>query len=160
MRILVALVCFLAFCVGANAGQTFPNSFMTPGITNPNVTQSNIKRTICKSGWTKTIRPRVKYTNDLKRQQIKQYGYSDKRLSSYEEDHLISLQLGGHPTDPRNLWPEAYAGKCGARKKDVIETKLKRLVCSGKITLAEAQAAIASNWVVTYNQYVKPLTCP
>ena len=28
--------------------------------------------------------------------------------SDYQEDHLVSLELGGHPTDPRNLWPEPY----------------------------------------------------
>ena len=160
MRILLVVAGLLVLCSIANAGQTFPNWFLTPGATNPDVTQSNIKKTICKSGWTKTIRPGTSYTNGLKRQQIVQYGYADKRLKSYEEDHLISLQLGGHPTDPRNLWPEAYTGPCGARRKDVIETKLKRLVCSGKITLAEAQQAIASNWVVAYNYYVRPLNCP
>jgi hypothetical protein len=160
MGILLVLAGLLLLCGHANAGQAFPNWFMTPGVSNPDVTQRNIRRTICKSGWTKTIRPSTSYTNKLKRQQIEEYGYADKRLSSYEEDHLISLQLGGHPTDPRNLWPEAYAGKCGARVKDVIETKLKRLVCSGKISLEEAQQAIAFNWVVAYNDYVKPHTCP
>ncbi len=160
MRISSALVGFLLFCGSANAGQTLPNSMRTPGVSNPNVTQNNIKRTICKSGWTKTIRPPVSYTNKLKKQQIAEYGFADKKLASYEEDHLISLQLGGHPTDPKNLWPEAYAGKCGARIKDVIETKLKRLVCSGEITLETAQFAIATNWVAAYNRYVKPLNCP
>lgn len=160
MRIVLVLAGLLVLCGTANAAQTSPNWFLTPGITNPAVTQDNIKKTICKSGWTKKIRPRTSYTNALKQQQIAQYGYADKKLSHYEEDHLISLQLGGHPTDPRNLWPEAYAGQCGARVKDVIETKLKRLVCSGKISLVQAQQAIAWNWVMAYNQYVKPLTCP
>ncbi len=160
MRISSALVGVLLFCGSANAGQTLPNSMRTPGVSNPNVTQNNIKRTICKSGWTKTIRPRVSYTNKLKKQQIAEYGFADKKLASYEEDHLISLQLGGHPTDPKNLWPEAYAGKCGARIKDVLETKLKRLVCSGEVTLETAQFAIAPNWVAAYNRYVKPLNCP
>jgi hypothetical protein len=160
MRTVLALAGLLVLCGAANAGQTFPNWFLTPGITNPDVTQDNIKKTICKSGWTKKIRPRTSYTNALKQQQIAQYRYTDKRLSHYEEDHLISLQLGGHPTDRGNLWPEAYAGRCGARVKDVIETKLKRLVCSGKISLAQAQQAIGWNWVVAYNQYVRPLNCP
>jgi hypothetical protein len=160
MRISFVLAGLLFISGAANAGQTFPNWFLTPGVPNPDVNQGNIKRTICRSGWTKTIRPSVSYTNNLKRQQIAQYGYTDKKLSSYEEDHLISLQLGGHPKDSGNLWPEAYAAKCGARVKDVIETKLKRLVCSGEISLAEAQQAIASNWVVAYNRYVRPLNCP
>jgi hypothetical protein len=160
MRTLFVLVGLLVFSCTANAGQTFPNWFLTPGATNPEVTQSNIRKTICKSGWTKTIRPRTSYTNSIKRQQIAQYGYTDRRLSHYEEDHLVSLQLGGHPADLRNLWPEVYTGPCGARRKDVIETKLKRLVCSGKITLVQAQQAIAWNWVLAYNKYVRPLNCP
>jgi len=160
MRTVFLLAGLLILSNAADAGQTFPNWFMTPGVANPDVTQSNIKQTICKSGWTRTIRPRTSYTNKLKRQQIAAYGYADKRRKSYEEDHLISLQLGGDPKDPSNLWPEAYAGPCGARRKDVIETKLKRLVCSRRITLAKAQQAIAWNWVVAYNKYVRPLNCP
>jgi hypothetical protein len=75
--------------------------------------------------------------------------------ANYEEDHLISLQLGGSPTDPKNLWPQPYVGN-NARKKDVVETKLKNLICTGKITLSDAQKAIATNWVLAYNKYVTP----
>jgi len=52
------------------------------------------------------VRPPVQYTEELKRQQIRTFGYHDRRLSQYEEDHLIPLGLGGAPSDPRNLWPE------------------------------------------------------
>lgn len=132
----------------------------TPGVANPNVTQENIHQTICVSGWTKTVRPSSGYTDKLKKQQIEEYHYVDKRPGSYEEDHLISLQLGGHPTDPKNLWPEPYNIRCGARVKDVIETKLKRLVCSGKLTLVEAQQAISTDWVAAYKKYVNANGCP
>jgi hypothetical protein len=54
----------------------------------------------------------------------------------YQEDHLISLELGGHPTDPRNLWPEPYPR---ASDVDRIENELNAQVCSGKLTLADAQ---------------------
>jgi hypothetical protein len=108
--------------------RTLPDSFRTPGATNPEVTQFNIKKTICNSGWTKTIRPPSSYTTALKKQQIVEYGYRNKKPGSYEEDHLISLQLGGDPHDPQNLWPQAYAGKCGARERcyrdDAEETGL------------------------------------
>lgn len=56
------------------------------------------------------------YTTKLKTQQIREYRYKEKRLAEYEEDHLISLQLGGHPTDPKNLWPQPYRIKCGAHQ--------------------------------------------
>ena len=137
-----------------------PNHKLTPGATNPGVTQENIKETICVSGWTKTIRPPSSYTTNLKKQGIKEYRYTEKRLSEFEEDHLISLQLGGNPTDPKNLWPEPYRIQCGARIKDVLETKLKRMVCDGKITLKQAQQAIATNWIAAYKKYVDKNGCP
>ena len=124
-----------------------------PGMINPDVTQSNINKTICVPHWTKTIRPPVSYTNKLKKQQMAEMGLTGN-MSDYEEDHIISLQLGGHPTDPKNLWPEKWDGEWGARKKDVIETRLKRMVCTGQITLAEAQRAIATDWVAAYKKYV------
>jgi hypothetical protein len=137
-----------------------PNAKITPGALNPDVNQSNIKDNICKTGWTDTVRPTVSYTNKLKTTQLANdykgltnvFGVS---LSGYEEDHLISLQLGGSPTDIKNLWPQPYDGN-NARKKDVVETKLKKLVCTGTITLSVAQKAIATNWLIAYNQYVTP----
>ena len=59
----------------------------TPGVVNPNVTQENISSTICKRGWTATIRPPVDYTNALKRRQMRAYGETGP-LSAYQEDHL------------------------------------------------------------------------
>jgi hypothetical protein len=136
-----------------------PNPSVTPGVTNPNVTQSNIQSTICVSGFTATIRPPSSYTTSLKVRQLAS-GYAvngDYETSHYEEDHLISLELGGHPTDPRNLWPEPYADKYGARIKDRLENKLHDLVCSMAISLRTAQKAIAGNWEAAYVKYVGPL---
>ena len=139
----------------ASSSVVLPIASVTPGVTNPAVTQSNIKTTICKSGWTATIRPPSSYTNKIKQQQL--FGtysrYKDKVMGHYEEDHLISLQLGGSPSDVKNLWPEPYAGTTGARVKDKVETRLKTLVCSGKVTLKVAQKAIAKNWYVAYKKY-------
>ena len=133
------------------------NKTATPGVINLHVTQANIQTTVCKSGWTATIRPTVTYTNKLKLDQLKgAYAAYTKTWgttpSAYEEDHLISLQLGGDPKDPKNLWPEPYAG-IGARKKDVVETALKRLVCSGSLKLSDAQKAIL-DWPAAYKKYV------
>jgi hypothetical protein len=107
----------------------------TPGVLNPDVTQANIHTTICVKGWTDTIRPPSSYTNELKRKQMREYGVGGA-LSDYQEDHLISLSLGGHPTDPRNLWPEPEPR---ALHVDEIERDLHEQVCSGELTLAEAQ---------------------
>jgi len=48
----------------------------TPGVLNPDVTQVNITSTICKHGWTRTIRPPTSYTNELKLRQMREYGVS------------------------------------------------------------------------------------
>jgi hypothetical protein len=129
---------------------------LTPGALNPAVTQATIRSTICVSGWTATIRPGSAFTDGLKIRQIAEYGYSDTKSSSYEEDHLISLELGGAPADPRNLWPEPYTASLadgratGAHTKDGFETKLKSEVCAGTITLAAAQSEIGDHWVHAY----------
>ena len=137
-------------------GAVLPNLSRTPGATNTSVTQANIGQTICISGWTSTIRPPSHVTTALKiRQLASGYAYqTDTLTADYEEDHLISLELGGSPTSEANLWPEPYGTVEGARVKDQLENKLHSLVCSGTLTLITAQNAIASNWWAAYETYV------
>jgi len=108
---------------------------ITPGVVNPDVTPATLVSTICRHGWTRTIRPPVSYTNDLKLKQMLTYRRRGPP-SAYQEDHLISLELGGHPTDPRNLWPEPYPR---AAVVDGIENELNAQVCSGRLGLDAAQ---------------------
>ena len=108
---------------------------LTPGVLNPDVTQATIRTTICRPGWTRTVRPPVGYTNDLKRRGLRQYGLRGPP-ADYQEDHLISLELGGDPNDARNLWPEPYPR---AATVDQIENELNHRVCAGSLTLAQAQ---------------------
>ena len=77
----------------------------------------------------------MSYTDELKRRQMREYGETGS-VAGYQEDHLISLELGGHPTDPRNLWPEPYPR---AREVDGIENQLNAEVCDGSLALADAQ---------------------
>ena len=120
---------------GRQAAVVRANWLLTPGALNADVTQATIGATICRRGWTRTVRPPVSYTNDLKRKGLRAYGLRGPP-SGYQEDHLISLELGGHPTDPRNLWPEPYPR---AADVDRVENELNARVCSGRLTLAEAQ---------------------
>lgn len=133
------VVVSLPRCSGAGGGNeavVVPASWrLTPGVLNPDVTQATIAATICRKGWTRTIRPPVSYTNDLKRTGLRAYGLRGPP-SVYQEDHLISLELGGDPTDPRNLWPEPYPR---AADVDQIENDLNAQVCGGRLSLAEAQ---------------------
>jgi hypothetical protein len=145
-----------------HSGPGAPDPRLTPGVANAAVTPATIARTICARGWTATIRPPASYTTALKRQQIAEYGYADKALAHYEEDHLISLELGGDPRDPANLWPEPYTARLadgtpvGARVKDLLENRLNDLVCSGDMPLATAQHLIATDWIGAWLRYVAP----
>jgi hypothetical protein len=123
-----------------------PDSSCTPGATNPDVTPDTIDQTICVSGWTSTVRPPTSYTNPLKVKQIAAYGYADTSPSDYEEDHLIPLELGGAPRDPKNLWPEPHYGSRTSANKDSVENALKKAVCDGRVDLTDAQNAIATDW--------------
>ena len=86
----------------------YPDFSRTPGAPNSDITQSNIADNICKKGWSTTsVRPPTSVTTPIKTQTMKAYGFTDAP-SHYELDHLISLQLGGCPDCPQNLWPESY----------------------------------------------------
>ena len=132
-----------------------PDPQLTPGATNPDVTQDNIGGNICNPKWsTSSIRPPSSYTTKLKETQLAN-GYAvagDTNTADYEEDHLISLEIGGNPTDPANLWPESYKTTPNARDKDAVENWLHKEVCSDSMTLAEAQREISTDWYVVYQQ--------
>ena len=132
---LLALALALKLQQHAASGLIRADAVRTPGVLNPNVTQATIGSTICRRGWTRTIRPPVEYTNALKEKQMRAYGETGS-VSDYQEDHLISLELGGDPTDPRNLWPEPYPR---AAAVDELENELNARVCDGSLSLADAQ---------------------
>jgi len=60
-----------ATCTYNNA---LPDSPCTPGDINANVTSDNINDTICVPGFSKTIRPPVSVTNQIKKKVMKAYG--------------------------------------------------------------------------------------
>jgi hypothetical protein len=132
--------------VDAASGDYLPDPACTPGAIDPAVTQDNLASTICKSGYTTTVRAPVADTDKVKALSLRQYGQTP--ASTTEFDHLISLQLGG-TNAVSNLWPEPNrAGAPGTTNpKDAVETQLNKAVCSHKVTLAAAQNAIAHDWV-------------
>lgn len=133
-----------------------PNPRLTPGAINPAVTQANIGGTICRPGYTRAIRPPQGYTSRLKREGLRAYRDTDRRLRDYEEDHLISLELGGSPDSPKNLWPEPHhvVGGWGSYAKDRLENRLHALVCKGRVSLAQARHDIATDWIAAWPRYM------
>jgi hypothetical protein len=128
-------------CTYGDHGQ-LPDPRCTPGSVDPAVTQANIRLTICRPGYTKTVRPSASQTDRFK-YEVAYPAYGTPRSEKTELDHLVSLELGGS-NDATNLWPEYPSTP---NPKDKVENALHEAVCDGRITLAAAQDAIASDWL-------------
>jgi hypothetical protein len=134
-----------------------PDARCTPGALNPAVTQATIASSICRRGWTSTVRPPESITEPEKLASMAAYGETSS-ASSFEYDHLVPLELGGAVNDPRNLWPEP--GHLGSSRssfyrnpKDRLKRALNRLVCGGELALSQAQRLIALDWVSAFRRF-------
>jgi hypothetical protein len=123
----------------------FPRHDLTPGAIDPRVTQGNIRHTICRRGYTASVRPPFQYTNAMKHRLMRAYGATGS-IHDYELDHLIPLELGGCPYCQANLWPQPKNVFPAATEKDEVEDYLHHQVCSRVLPLAEAQREISSDW--------------
>ena len=128
-------------CSYRDHGQ-LPDPHCTPGSIDPAVTQAGIRSTICKSGWTKTVRPPESQTERFKFD-VAYPAYRTPRSQRTELDHLVPLELGGS-NDATNLWPESPPTP---NPKDKVENALNAAVCDGRVSLAAAQQAIAADWL-------------
>lgn len=150
--LLIAVTAIPAFA----AELLVPNANLTPGAINSEAT----KELICVKGYTSGNDAHgvsVRNVSEITKKKVfAEYGI-DSKTDKFEIDHLISLELGGS-NDIKNLWPESYTTTpLNARVKDGLENRLHALVCSGKISLSDAQAQISKNWIDTYVKYVGPL---
>ena len=118
-----------------------PDPACTPGSTDPRITQASIATTICRAGWTATVRPPASATDRAKRD-VAYPAYGIPAATPSELDHLVPLELGGS-NDITNLWIEV--GRV-PNVKDAVENRLRAEVCAGRVSLAAAQLAIAANW--------------
>lgn len=137
-------------------GEPLPDPRCTPGAVSPKVTQDTLAHTVCRAGYTKSIRPPVEITRAEKRANARSYSFTGD-MADAEYDHLVSLVLGGDPNDPRNLWVEppspGHKPKDGVNNpKDIVENKLSAAVCSGRVPLADAQTAIATDWTTALDR--------
>lgn len=179
----------------------YPDNDENPGATNPDITQDNIADTICNKAFrTGSIRPPASFTTKLKIDQMANiYGdtvhqtaaalggsnfdeekcklHSD-RTHCYEEDHIISLENGGAPSDKRNLWPEPFitgvdGDRVGAHEKDKVENFVHNGICldvtnakfamgpkpKKSLTLAQGQRILAVDWYACYQKLADGKDC-
>jgi hypothetical protein len=134
-----------------HVNESLPDPECTPG----DIIAAETKDVICDPDFrTSTVRDTVT-TPAEKRRAYAMYdlphpAHNQGARQVCEIDHLVPLELGGNDT-MANLWPECspgYAGWTGAgfRDKDGFENHLRRQVCAGNISLAEAQSQIATDW--------------
>jgi hypothetical protein len=103
LALLAGLAAFLPLTAFA---YELPDPVIMPGAINETVTQTSMRGTICRKGWTRSIRPPVSYTNRLKHQLMLRYGVGGGNIHNFELDHLIPLELGrgaggsGEPVAP------------------------------------------------------------
>src|SRR5579884_3256426 len=116
----------------------------TPGDIFPDATKDKI----CQPGYSRSVR---NVPTSVKNQVYAEYGIYHHSTGEYEVDHLVSLELGGS-NDISNLWPEAASPTPGFHQKDQVENYLHDQVCSGAMSLQEAQVEIATNWLAVYNR--------
>lgn len=113
---------------------------------NPDVREDTIQQTICVPGYAASVRPASSYTNGVKAKLLRDRGLPALSAADYELDHRVPLALGGHPRSLVNLELQPWDGESGAKKKDHLERKLQRLVCSGKLRLKAARRAVYFDW--------------
>lgn len=137
----IVLSVALAGCVPVDAPQKQnPKRLgLAHGAVNPAVTQDNIDKTICKVGWTKTIRPSSSVTRKIKTQMIQRQHWEGPAIL----DHYIPLQGGGAPKDLRNFLLQTPED---SYKKDAVEDQMHDDICDGRFSLVEAQQAMAAGW--------------
>ena len=128
---------------GCRANGKLPDLACTPGA----IIATATKAKICVSGYSSSVR---NVPTSEKNQVYAEYGIYSHTAGQYEVDHDVSLELGGS-NDIANLWPEPASPKPGFHEKDKVENYLHSQVCSGAISLKQAQVEIATNWLAVYN---------
>ncbi len=132
---------------GCQVQGPLPDSACTPGDIIPTASKDQI----CQSGYSRSVR---NVPQSVKTQAYDEYGIRSRVAGQYEVDHLVSLELGGS-NSIANLWPEPASPQPGFHEKDRVENYLHDQVCSGAISLKDAQIEIATNWLTIYNRMPK-----
>jgi hypothetical protein len=77
------------------------------------------------------------------------YGIPPAEADRYEDDDRVPICLGGDNASPLNHWPEPWDQ---AERKDELERRICRAVCTGEITLPAAQAIFLGDWSEAYRR--------
>jgi hypothetical protein len=127
---------------GCTIHDGLPDLACTPGAIFPDATAAQV----CRPGYSATAR---NVPAAVSREVYRAYGILERTTGEYELDHSVPLEAGGS-NDIANLWPELAEPRPGFHEKDQVENHLHSEVCAGRMSLLEAQRAIATNWFQVY----------
>ena len=147
MRVLIFsfVIVVLSATMTFAADPVLPDPKLTPG-----AVLTTDAAVICRPGYARSVR---RTSGSLKHRIYLEYGITQKN-GRYEIDHLVPLSIGGADTR-ENLWPESHDTKpWNADVKDRLENYLHVEVCAGQIALADAQEAVAADWIAAYRKYM------
>jgi len=121
-------------------------------VPNPNITPGEVittnKHLVCMKGFSKMIR---RTTYEMKRKTYQAYEIRNTKANKI--DHLVPLSLGGADS-MKNIWPTDFNTKnYTADDKDRLELKIRKLVCSGKMSVQKGQKLFMRNWQKAYDKY-------
>jgi hypothetical protein len=119
----------------------------------PGIARQILQPEVCSTKWGLDNRH---VTEQMKREIAVRYGINWNDRAKYEFDHLIPRELGGSD-DLKNLWPQL---KADADKKDQLENRMHKLVCTGELSLHDAREQIVNDWVGAYERYIFKFTPP
>ncbi len=117
------------------------------------VTQQSVAGTICRPGYADTVAPPFDALMAHKDRLLAARGIDADSGITFALDRRVPIVLGGSPDASANLDLLPWAGREGERRKARAAVMLKHCVCEGKLSLAEAQAAIVGNWSVVYSGF-------
>jgi hypothetical protein len=160
MAVLVSSLVSISASAQVVTGPILPDATLTPGKANVLATESSLCAVTFRTGSVRNVTTATK-NKVFANYKVKNHtGYCGINAEGCEVDHLISLELGG-TNDVANLWPQSYVeipgqGHWDAHKKDALENRLHAMVCTGKISLPQAQQEISTDWIKAYKKYVDP----
>lgn len=151
-RARVLRVSLLALAAGSAAQAAFAQD---PRLLDTRVTQESVTDTICRPGYADTVAPPFDQTMALKDRMLAARGIDSDEGVGYALDRHVPIVLGGSPDATANFDLIPWGGHAGERRKSLLTVRLKRCVCAGRMTLAQAQAAITGNWVHQYDRLTR-----
>jgi len=134
----------------AIAAAQLPNNYYTPG----KAEKVDVKQ-LCAAGTETSAKPVADWQKNTA---LERYGVRPEAFNG-ELEHLVPVALGG-TNDPDNLYPFHAQGEYTIEAKQRLASKLRELVCDGKMSLKQAQDVFKKDWTKGYKQYLAAMNAP